>query len=236
MITVCLWKYGNKYDAGYVNRMASMVRRHLPIEHRIVCITDDPYGLDPLIDVFPIKYDGGQLNLRRLWIFSKDAMVLGSRLFQLDLDLVITGDLTPLVTRPEPFIIYKYQAANSLGYALNPSVMLMDAGAYSWVWEDYLREPIMLFNTARRARCSGSDQSIITYSFTQPIDPRNRARTITCPVWTEQDGIYWYKIFLGRRGSGDVPLPPTARIVSFHGSADPKHYVDKWPWVKEMWR
>ena len=232
MLSIVCWKYGTKYGPDYVNKLASMVRRHLHVDHRIICITDDPTGLD--IASLPIRYTAGQLNLRRLWLFSEEAHELfGPRVLQLDLDIVITGDITPLVDRTDPFVIWRYTAPNSLGYALNTTFMLMDTGMFN-LWNDYLDNPTMMFNAAKAARCSGSDQSIVTYYFTHimssPTSPKKRVPT--CPVYTEDDGIYWYKELQRRKGV----LPENARVVSFHGASDPSKHVDQWSWVAEHWR
>ncbi|MFM8903690.1 MAG: glycosyltransferase, partial [Verrucomicrobiota bacterium] len=54
MATILCMKWGTKYGPEYVNRLRSMVRRHLRMPHRFVCLTDSSAGLDPDIECFPI--------------------------------------------------------------------------------------------------------------------------------------------------------------------------------------
>ena len=54
MATILCMKWGTKYGPEYVNRLHSMVRRHLTIPHRFVCLTDNRDGLHAEIETFPI--------------------------------------------------------------------------------------------------------------------------------------------------------------------------------------
>ena len=51
MLTVVCVKWGSKYGAEYVNRLAAGVQRNLTLKHRIVCFTDDREGIDEGIDI-----------------------------------------------------------------------------------------------------------------------------------------------------------------------------------------
>ena len=42
--TVICIKWGNRYGADYVNRLASMIRRNTAQPTRVVCFTDDAAG------------------------------------------------------------------------------------------------------------------------------------------------------------------------------------------------
>ena len=51
-----------RYSAQYVNKLLNGIRRHescsAPIVSRFVCLTEDPAGLDPGVDVLPLAADG----------------------------------------------------------------------------------------------------------------------------------------------------------------------------------
>ncbi|HIG37520.1 MAG TPA: glycosyltransferase, partial [Oceanospirillaceae bacterium] len=47
-------KWGTLYSADYVNRLYAMVSRHLSLDFNMVCFTDDPTGIIPDIDCYPI--------------------------------------------------------------------------------------------------------------------------------------------------------------------------------------
>ena len=51
------FKWGNRYRPRHVNILASMLRRHYQLPHRLTCITDDPAGIDSSIRTMPIMTD-----------------------------------------------------------------------------------------------------------------------------------------------------------------------------------
>lgn len=112
---ICM-KWGTRYGADYVNRLASMVRSHLSQPFRFVCFTDDPTGIDTA------TYPRGTVELRELPAMELDPSlpergwrkltVLGERLSDLagralflDLDLVVLDDLSPFFELPGAFRI-----------------------------------------------------------------------------------------------------------------------------------
>jgi hypothetical protein len=44
MLNVVCMKWGDKYGPEYVNKLYSMVRRHLHKEYRFICLTDTTIG------------------------------------------------------------------------------------------------------------------------------------------------------------------------------------------------
>ncbi len=194
--------------------LRNMVRRHYAKPHRFVCVTDDPAGIDPDVEIVPLWNDHanvpsphGGLNpscYRRLKAFSAEiASVFGQRFVSVDLDCVITGDLRPLWDRPEDFVCWG--DTNPLpGSHYNGSMMMLTAGARRKVWEMF--DPKTSPQKAKRAGCWGSDQGFISYCL-GPGEAR----------WTKADGVYSYRNDLQPRNS----LPANARIVLFHGKIDP---------------
>ncbi len=238
MITVVLWYWGNKYTPDHVNKTASMVGRHLRLPHRVICLTDSPTNIDPSIecrDLPPMPdYINSNRHLRRLWIFSNEAKELGDNLLQLDIDCIITGDITHLVAPKvtSPICIWKAGSLGSLPFALNPTFLWLKAGVHSGLWDKIRSNPERLFADAQKAHCVGSDQAICTYHFTNQ-DPHNRLNRIPwIETWDSSDGILGLTVDLQH---GKKPLPPHTRIVSFHGRWDPAQCTS-WPWVVEHWR
>lgn len=234
MITVVLWKWGKKYTAAHVAKMQSMLKRHLSLPHRIVCITDKPGDLPKGVTSAPMR--GVIRNhdwkcSRRLWLYSADAATLGERLFQLDLDMVITDSLDPIVDRPEPFVIWRSDSNTEHKYAYNATVMLTTAGARRDVWDQWVANPKTVYAHADAAGWwskTNSDQAIATYLL-QDNPPA---------VWTHADGIYAYRVFAGKHGERGETLPEGCRLVSFHGPRDPSipDLQKKSPWIREHWR
>lgn len=218
--SVVVWKwakpgYRSEFGAAHVNTMRRMVARHYPIAHRFICITDDPTGIDPDIEVVPLWEEHGDLRnptwpangpscYRRLRAFAPEfEAIAGRRFVSLDLDIVITGDLRPIWNRDEDFVIY---APDSTGGNFNGSMFMMTAGCREHVWQSF--DPDQSPQLSHRARVQGSDQAWIQY-----VLGKDEAR------WTAKDGVFAYRrdCVQARRGQ----LPPGARMVVFHGTPDP---------------
>jgi len=110
--TVVCMKWGDKFDAGYVNRLYRMVRRGLPAEPRFLCLTDDPRGIRsevttmPIPDV-PVVGHRSDHGWRKLGMFASDLGGLDGDALFLDLDVLVVGDLTPLFEASGEFRIIK---------------------------------------------------------------------------------------------------------------------------------
>ena len=252
MITVVVWRWGEKFTKGHVARMQSMLQRHLHLEHRLVCITDQPKDLPggvvpaPMPKLLSWDFKG----LRRMWLYSAEAARLGDRLFQLDLDVVITDTLDPIVNRPEPFVIWKSDSNWPVGpspvekWAYNATVMMVTPGAKDDVWQRWNADPKRIFREADEDGWGSkvnSDQALACYLL----------KGHDVPVWTKADGIFAYRVFAGKHGDREcgpacvdegagcgVHLPTGCRIVSFHGPRDPSQVElqQKSPWIRAHWQ
>lgn len=234
---VVTWKwtpppgYRSTFTGDAVNLLAAMVRRHYPHPHRFICVTDDPSGISPTVEILPpwddfasVQSPHGRGNpscYRRLRAFHPGiAASFGQRFVSLDLDLVITGDLTPLWHRPEDIVLLQ-NTNTQPGSHYNGSMVLMSAGARPRVWTDF--DPDRSPTQALRAKAWGSDQGWISYTL-GPSEAR----------WSKKDGIYSFKLDVRRLKR----LPENARIVNFHGHLKPWNAWarDVSPWVAEHYR
>jgi len=216
--------YRSTYGPEQVNTLYRMVQRHYPHPHRFICVTDDPTGIDPNVEIVQLWNDFGHLEsphgrknpscYRRLKAFSPDiAKTFGKRFVSLDLDCVISGDLTPLWHRAEDFVIWGDTNPRT---AYNCSMYLLTAGARPTVWQTF--DPDRSPAEAKRAGCWGSDQGWISYC----LGPKEAK-------WTRADGVYSFRNDLKPHGR---LLPKDARIVLFHGAVDPwSHCAQQLPWV-----
>lgn len=229
------WKsprgYRSSFRGSHVNTAAAMVRRYYSKPHRFVCVTDDPTGIDtrrvevvklwsdfsdvpsPNGDRFPSCY-------RRLKLFSAEAAaIFGERIVQMDLDVVITGDLVPLFDRGEDFCAFGDTARNT---HYNGSLIMLRTGTRKEVWDSF--DPIKSPKITRAAGIVGSDQAWISYILGG--DEKK---------WGPADGVYSWRCHLEpQRGL----LPDNARVVIFHGRSDPWDSAirDSVPWVREYYR
>lgn len=221
--------YRSTFGPETVNVLRAMVARHYRKPHRLTCITDDPAGIDADVRIVPLWSDyadvpsphGGKnpACYRRLKVFSAEAAeIIGPRFVTIDLDVVITGDLSALWDRPEDFVMWG--DTNPLpGSHYNGSMLLMTAGARRQVWDRF--DPHTSPAHALKARCWGSDQGWVSYCL-GPGEAR----------WNKADGVYSYRNHLQSTGA----LPPNARVVVFHGAVDPwDARAQALPWVRQHW-
>lgn len=230
MLTFVCWKWRRSatghqlpsvcdYTARHVNTLQRMLARHVRIPHRLVCLTDDPAGVE--CETWPVPETYAELGgcYRRLWMFSPEAGdVLGERFVSIDLDVVLMGDCSHLADRSEPLVMNQYhRRERDPDQYYNGGLMLIEAGARSQVWEEFdpVRSPAMVAQGRRAGICIGTDQAWIRI-----VLGKGEAR------YTEADGVYE-----GRT----IPIapPPDARLVLFAGRRDPS--CDVRPWVRENW-
>jgi len=94
---ICM-KWGTKFGPEYVNRLASMVRRHISRPYRMICFTENPNGIDSSVEIQPLPPMDLDPSLpergwRKLTVFQKNLAGLEGPTLFLDLDIVILGPL-----------------------------------------------------------------------------------------------------------------------------------------------
>jgi hypothetical protein len=219
LVVVC-WKWkgwrGEMYKAHHVNVLEHMVKQHLHIPYRFVCVTDDPKDIHcqtiPIWNDPEVMVQGKRPNCyRRLKVFSREATKIfrSRRVLSIDLDCVIFDDITPLVT-DDDFKIMMGKAS-----PLNGSMFLHTLGTKVNIWNSFGCNAQDLMRRRERAnnvRLFGSDQAWMSY-----CEPKT-------PVWTPADGAYHYTLL-----KGDIPAD--ARICFFAGSHKPWNPIvaDKCP-------
>lgn len=241
LLHVVLWKWSQPnaretYTALHVNVMASMLARHLSgMRYRIVCVTDEPYGVTP--ETFPLWNDHDDLAnatkwdlpscYRRLKLYdpaTQAAMGIkpGDRIMGIDLDTLVTGDLKPLLAAAAPF--------RFMGWALqgkhhpkvfNGSLQIFTAGDLSEIWTEFdaKTSPALAFKN----KWLGSDQSWLSMNLVGKPGCDGLAYPT---VASYPHHIRQLKI-----------LRKDVRLIFFHGSRKPWHPItmQESPWVKRYW-
>jgi hypothetical protein len=158
---------------------------------------------------------------RRLKVFAPDAAAwLGERIIGLDLDVVVTGDLTPLFDDPADFKIWGQTDFPGKQW-YNGSFWSLRAGTRPQVWTEF--DPTTSPAKQKAAGCRGSDQGWLSYI----LGPKEQ-------TWGKKDGIYSWRVHLAPKGG---ELPKDARLVVFHGKVDPWSYqVQCRKWIREHYR
>lgn len=232
-VVTWMWKaptgYRSTFTPAHVNTLQRMTARNFPHPHRFICVTHETAGLDkaveavkPWDDFTTLTNPSGTKNpscYRRLRAFHPDiAETFGQRFVSLDLDCVITNDLTPLWDRPEDFVIWGDTNPRT---AYNCSMFLLTSGARAQVWNTF--DPKTSPAQSRAAGCFGSDQGWVSFC----LGPKETR-------WTKADGVYSYRNELMNRPEFVRNPPDDARAIFFHGPGDPwqAQIQARHPWVK----
>lgn len=243
MLRIVTWKWYDPkyrwnpyylYTAHHVNRLYRAVRDNLSLPHEFICLTDDPEGIDSGVRVLPVPTRHAELGgcYRRLWLFSDEArQVIGERIVQIDLDSMVTGDLTPLFDRDDSFVCWCHGYADRRNRSVYcASLLMMTAGVYEAVWEtfDPHKSPEIVKDIV------GTDQAW----FTHVLGP-------DMPTWGRKDGVYSFRRHFNRGGldGRNVRLgrmrepPPDCRAIFFHGQFDPSlpEIRSTFPWIDHYW-
>jgi hypothetical protein len=243
-VNVLCIKWGKKYGPEYVNKLHSMVRRHLHRPFRFVCLTDDAAGIDPDIEVKPIPPIGfDEFDQRQPWTFAHGWLKLTSfarplydlegRTLFLDLDIVIVDSLDPFFEQPGEFIVIReWDKKDGTG---NTSCYLYTIGAHADALAHLKNDYPASIASVR------NEQEFITLYL---------ARQGKLSYWPDA----WCRSFKrhclqpGLMGWFRPPtIPEGARLIAFHGKPNPPDAIagesGKWyrrvlptQWVADHWR
>jgi hypothetical protein len=236
-INIICMKWGTKYGPEYVNRLHSMVKRHLTRPFRFVCLTDNKSGLDAEIESFPlIKLDipnGPERGWDKLTTFSDPLYDLTGQALFLDLDVVIVDNIDCFFEFEAGFPIIKDWVKRDV--TGNSSVYRFTVNAHADVLENF----------------RANHESIREQH-------RNEQEYLSHYVANHGGLTYWpdkwcrsFKYHCNQKGLKSwfhpPEKPPEAKIVVFHGKPNPPDAIagrsGKWyrkvlptPWVAEHWR
>ena len=206
-----------------------MIERHYHAPFRLVCITDDPTGIDSAVDIVPLPptkadhllvppcYNNFPSCFRRLWLFSTEACTLGPRICNLDLDVIITGDITTLLTtKTADFVGWSEER-----FAWNKiagGIWLLTTGRHPEVWDrfDPDTSPQLTWQQGHR----GSDQAWISQCL---YPPQQR--------FTSKDGL-WKLAWLP---TGEYAPGPAVTMVFTSGLTAPwlERTQRTHPWIRD---
>lgn len=224
MLHVVTWLWGSAYGEHYVRHLAAAVGRNLNEAHRFLALTDRPrFGLGEGVAQYGIQDIGltkikGCIARLRLFdpAYQRDLGIKeGDKVLSLDLDLVVTGALDALVTRPEGFSILQGINSNNL-CPFNGSVWMLRAGYRPDVWTSFSMDAV---NKIPRHEYP-DDQGWLYHMM-----PDAGAYGPSC-------GVYGFKKL--HWPSGDA-LPDGAKVVAFPGWRDPAKFAHI-DWIREHWR
>lgn len=247
---LCL-KYGTLYGAEYVNRLAFALARNSFNRAQLWCMTDDPQGIDPRVKILPLPVEpfadrmeaarliapkGGRL--KKISLFRKGLIPdhVGPILV-LDLDVAITGDITPLFTfQPGKVCMRKVwrtgSPAPSIGHG---SVERFDPELHPYIYDFMAQNP-----EEAVALGGGSEQAYTSKIAYQAGDFAAYPDAWIASFKYDCRPIRPLNLLLPPR------LPPQAKVVCFHGRpkmdeavegyrAGPMHSTRAAPWLRDAW-
>jgi len=197
------------YTSEYVSRLKSMVRRHLPIEHAFVCLTDQAVDAQRwVIDSPDPQYPWwAKINL-----FDPKLFQVGQKVMYLDLDMLVVDSLLPIV-EADRFTLIPH-AGTFKGKAGKKIVPLYNSSCMVWTAE----EGYHLYNAWSKDVTNRlwGDQDWIAERM-----PNAAKFPLT-----------WFPRL------SEVKAPPFPEDTKVILSKKPKNHVAarQWPWFRELWR
>jgi hypothetical protein len=252
-------KWGTRYGPTYVNRLYQACQRGMGgAPFQLVCFTDDSTGLFPAIDARPLpKFEGVPTHLANkpwrklsLWRDDLDADLLGRHALVLDVDLVVTGDLRPFFNfAPQcPFVVWRNPTKPHSGVG-NTSVFRLLVGSHPEICARFLQNPEQVWREEFRI-----EQELIAARLGDGTATRTTALSETAKADPFYAGLklmqYWPQGWVlsfkedllpkwPQRLWQPTPLPPSAKVVAFHGKPDPDEAAQGiWPapWYKKVYK
>lgn len=241
MLNFVLWKWKQKpmfrelYRPEYVNAAVRMIDQRVRLPHRVICVTDDPRGVE--CPTHPLWDDHRGLSnisgqhlpscYRRLKLFDPSTQLAmgipaGERVVSVDVDAVGTNDMTHLFTRREPFVGWTVKGSQQK-LVLNGSMFMFTAGDYQHVWSTF--DPRTSPMRALNSGFMGSDQGWMSKCL---------IGTPGLGGWTQRDGVLSFTRDVVKGGVA----PSSGCIVFFAGNRKPWHaeVQDSAPWVSKYVR
>ena len=211
---VCVCKSGGDFDERWVYALERATWANIVQPHIFLCLTDlDPKRFDrDFVELVKLKHDWpGWWS--KLELFRPDIFDDGDQIIYLDLDTIITRDISHLEGAIDCDLLMLrdfYRPKTHMGSGM----MGWTAGQFGELYVLLESHPDFVGGSLR------GDQQFIQ----QVIDPK-RVR-----FWQDEfpDQIVSYKVHVNRG-----VLPAKAHVVCFHGQPRPNQIVEGW--IKDRW-
>ena len=226
MINVCCVRTGSRYSIEYVDKLRNMVARHLPVPHKLICLTDRPETVDD-VEFIQLRDVVSAPNLFTGWwgkmaLFSINSRGLRDGMIYLDLDTVVVDSLQSLaglIDKTRFAICRNFtKAAGHPDWPCNygSCCMVMGPGFGHDIWYWFDRQPDKLIADAKNY----GDQWVIE----RLHDHADYLNDLLPPGY-----------FVGRREFGPT-IPEGAAVMVFAGKVKPHTHINQYPWIRTHWR
>ena len=219
--------HGDAYNWTYVERLYSMLNRHISAEIRLHVYTEaDRPVPEPMIKHALI--DWSIASPKRSWWYKMQLFNPEHHtgpLLYFDLDTVIVNNIDWLWHQPLQYFWavrdFKYLwRTNSVD--LNSSIMWWDTRQYAYIWQEFQKDDIL--KTMSRYR---GDQDYITAKIHRPDQRFFDPRRVKSWRWQCLDGGYNFQTKKYQRpGTGTITGHDTSVLI-FHGSPKPLELTDQ---------
>ena len=197
MRIICVLKSGGDFDSSYVYKLFDSLKEYVKIPFTFHCLSDlQMEGISPA----PLTQGlHGWWSKLEIFRFSGPALYL-------DLDTIITGNITDLIKEVELLhsdCFYMLEAFNSS--RLFASGIMAWNGNWSWLTKSCIRNRSIFF----------WDQDCIYYTL-------KRDNIQVLPIHRSDHGIYSYKHHCREK------VPEDAKVICFHGKPRPHEVYKDW--------
>jgi lipopolysaccharide biosynthesis glycosyltransferase len=209
MINIVTVKWGDKYDAAYVNKLYASIKRNTTLSFRFHCFTEDSSDLNPNVFAHDLPYTNLQSWWNKLYLFSNEILIpKGEKIFYVDLDTLITDNIEDLLQQPANKITVLRDFLNGIARTageMGSGLMMWRHGEYEHIWTEFTKNP----SAAVELVHPHGDQHWIDHCVS--------------------DRFYWQELLPNRVVSFKVHcregLPKNAAIVCYHGRPSITEYV-----------
>lgn len=218
--------HGNAYDWSYVDRLYSMISRHLscPIIMHVYTESNRPV---PLPYVKHCLDDWNIGGAKRSWWYKMqmfNANHYSGPLLYFDLDTVIVGNIDWILNCPTDMFWgvrdFKYLWKPHL-YNINSSIMWWDTSKFDWVWQNFKTQD--LSTVVRRYH---GDQDFITETIPQHQRRCFNPAQVQSWRWECLDGGYDFKRRMHKNPGTGTKITDKTSVLVFHGNPKPKEVQD----------
>jgi len=229
-VNVLCLKWGKKYPSEYVNILHASVKRNLTLPHRFICITDDPRGLHPEIEVKDLimcnKFNSGWWH--KLSYFASPLYDIEGTVLTLDLDIVIVENIDCFFEMEGDFCIQRDIIPKN---GFNSSIMRFEAGKHSDILGKW--NPAWIGKYLPSGEWMWGDQAWITKN--RPKATTWQEGWVRSYKWECCKHVYAKTGYNRNRNRNNksfkFELPVGCKIIMFHGKPHPHealHNIGKW--------
>ena len=230
---VCI-KWGTKYSVEYVNRLHNMVKRHLSLSHRFICLTDEHevFELNPEIETRPLLRTDLKYSYTKFELFEKELHDIKGQILFFDLDIVINDSIDELFSF-EPEAEFVGIKDWKIG-CINASCMRFNVGEHSYIVENWFEAVRTRFTTEEYfdPALNGKKNLYHDLNCFPPVVYRGDQEWTTTQLKEHNVDVKYYPSDWLQSYTCGYDM--NSKIVVFHGEPKPHEVEDAW--VKENWR